>query len=302
MKSYKDLLNEAARHCPILKELSPEESLSLKHCLMGILKDIASLCEKNGLTYMLGGGSCLGAVRHHGFIPWDDDLDLLMPRPDYDKLIGLLGRGLLGESYSYTCPGKHSDSPSMFLKIYRNDTVMMGLGGESSPFPHKVFVDIFPIEGYPSSSMIRKIKGLIANIIRLSANMVSESAPLNDNQKAFYSSNKDLYKMVRRRRMIGKILSIIPHIVWVNWFDSIVSNPDMSGLVGIPTGRKLYNGEVFPSSVFLSTTMASFEGEEAPIPQGWSCYLSNLYGNYMELPPVDKRERHFYTCLSIKES
>lgn len=301
MKSYKDLLNEAARKSEVLKELTQEESSSLRKCILGIFKDISALCVKNQLTYMLAGGSCLGAVRHKGFIPWDDDLDILMPRPDYDKFIELLNAGALGPSYSHSFPNKHTDSPSMFLKVYRNDTVMMGLGGENSPYPHKVFVDVFPLEGYSNSSLVRSIKGLIANILRLCANTVSEAGPMTERQKEFYSSNRDLYRMVRKRRILGKMLSIIPHKIWVCCFESFVRNPDMTGLVGIPTGRKLYNGEVFPSAVFMNTKLASFEGIEVPIPQGFDSYLKNLYGQYMEIPPPEDRERHFYTCLILNK-
>ena len=299
MKSYKALLNEAARNSPILKELNSEESTALKRCVLSIFEDVAASCEKYDLTYMLAGGSCLGAVRHKGFIPWDDDLDLIMPRPDYEKFIRLLNEGVLGSSYSYSYPNKHVDSPSMFLKVYKNDTVMMGLGGENSPYPNKVFIDIFPLDGFSGSSVIRKINGLIANTLRLCANMVSEAIPLTDRQKEFYSSNKVLYRMVRRRRFVGKILSLIPHKVWVSCFDAFVRNTDMTGFVGIPTGRKLYNGEVFPSSVILNTVRTSFEGLDAPIPQGFDRYLKNLYGNYMEIPPPEDRERHFYTRLEL---
>lgn len=299
MKSYKMLLNEAAKKSQILKELSPEELVSLNKCLLGILKDIASLCEKNDLTYMLGGGSCLGAIRHQGFIPWDDDLDLLMPRPDYDKFIDLLDKGCMGDRYSYTYPSKHADSPSMFLKVYKKNTVMMGLGGEDSPFPNEVFIDVFPLEGYPKSFFIQRIKGVIANLLRLCANMVAESRPLNVRQKEFYSSDKDLYRMVKARRVVGKALSIIPHKFWVCWFDSLVRNPDMTGMVNIPTGRKLYNGEVFPASLLVNTIRTFFEGVDVPIPQGYDQYLKNLYGDYMIIPPLEERERHFYTSLVL---
>ena len=302
MKSYKALLNEAARNSSVLKELSLEESASLKQCILGIYQEVATLCDNCGLTYMLAGGSCLGAVRHHGFIPWDDDLDMLMPRPDYEKLIEKLDGGALGEYYSHTCPRGRSDSPSMFLKVYRKDTVLMGLGGEVSPYPQNVFIDIFPLDGYSSSSIVRKIKGFLANTLRVCANMVYESRPMTDEQKEFYSSNKELNRLVRQRRLIGKILSIVPHRTWVNGFDSLVRNTDMTGLVGIPTGRKLYNGEVFPGSNYVETVKAEFEGIQVNIPSGWDIYLSNLYGSkYMDPPSEDLKERHLFKELIIKQ-
>ena len=83
MKSYKELLNENAQKTG-LRQLTEEESTEMKDVLMKMYQVVAQVCAEHGLTIMLCGGSCLGAIRHQGFIPWDDDLDLCMPRRDYD--------------------------------------------------------------------------------------------------------------------------------------------------------------------------------------------------------------------------
>ena len=292
-------MNDAACGSTVLKELSPEESSALKSCILGIYKGVAEVCEKNGLAYMLAGGSCLGAVRHQGFIPWDDDMDIMMPRTDYEKLIGILSAGVMGNDYSYLYPdGKH-DAPVSFLKIYRNDTLLIGLEGKDCPYPQKVFLDVFPLDGVPSRAFARKIKGVIANGLRLVSNMVSASRPLSEAQKAFYSERPEILKTIRLRRFLGKLFSVIPHRKWVYWFDRYVRNSDSTGLLGIPTGRKLYGGEIFPAEVYLPTIEGIFEGNSVPLPGGWDSYLKNLYRNYMELPPVEKRERHFIVDLKL---
>ena len=83
-------INAQAHRSALLHRLTEEESRRLKQTLLEIYDDVSDFCERNRLVYMLGGGSALGAVRHRGFIPWDDDLDLLMPRADYDQFIRCL--------------------------------------------------------------------------------------------------------------------------------------------------------------------------------------------------------------------
>lgn len=86
MRRTADYLNEVANNDNLFYELSEEERIELRLCLLSIYNDISQICVKYGLTLMLGGGSALGAVRHKGFIPWDDDMDLMMPRKDFEVL------------------------------------------------------------------------------------------------------------------------------------------------------------------------------------------------------------------------
>ena len=299
MPSYKKLLNSAAGKYPGLRELNPRESRALKNCLLDIYKQIARVCDANGLVYMLGGGSCLGAVRHQGFIPWDDDLDVNMPRRDYDRFIALCEEGALGDDYFISYPNARTDSPTMFLKVYRKNTLMKGLGGESSPYPQECFVDIFPLEGMPENKLLRKMKGILANSIRLIANTVGESVPLAEWEKEFYRTDKSLYRVMRLRRNIGKCFSVIGHKYWVLWYDKLVRNPSLDGMVGFPTGRKLYDGETFEASVFLPPGKGRFEGIDVYLPADSHSYLSNLYGDYMMLPTNEERERHFFVEFHV---
>ena len=107
-------MNEAAILQGCLHILSDEDSKAQKALLLDMYKDIASLCDKHGLEYMMGGGTCLGTVRHNGYIPWDDDLDIMMPRLSYEKLILLLAKGELGDMYEYTAPNARKDCKNLF--------------------------------------------------------------------------------------------------------------------------------------------------------------------------------------------
>ena len=301
MNSYKDLLNEVSHKSPLLKELGEEDMRALKKCILDIYNKVYAICEENGLRVMMAEGSCLGAVRHKGFIPWDDDMDVMMPRPDYERLIDLCEKGALGEAFEFRHPQGEQESSSVFMKVYLKNTTMAGLGGSSKRFPQMVFLDIFPIEGMPTSKLKRRLKGFVANALRLIGNTVMECGKMTEEETEFYRSDKRLYKMVRMRKMIGRCFSFVSHQQWVRWYDSWVRCVDMSGLIGIPTARKLYDGETLPASVYLPPIEGKFEGVNVWLPQDTHRYLENLYGDYMCIPPVEKREKHFTRELVLPD-
>lgn len=302
MQSYKELLNDISRKSSVLRLLTDEEELALKKMLVEMLQSFISVCDQHNLSWMMGGGSCLGAIRHHGFIPWDDDLDLQMPRRDAEKLKCLLEQGAMGNDYEYTCPNSGKDAPCMFLKIYKRGTRMVELGQEFSIYPHGIFLDIFILDGAPSYKWARKLKGGVANMLRLIANVVMEAkSPISEIQKKFFQTDKKTAIMMRVRRIMGHVFGVFSHQFWIDTFDSFVKDEDTDrGWVTFPTGRKLYEGEALPASCFFPVKHAVFEGIEVNVQGRAEEYLTNLYGkNYMQLPPVEKRERHFIVDFDL---
>lgn len=293
-KSYKDLFNEWAQQTDVLYELSLDERQKLQDELLKMYIDIDKLCTQNGLLVMLGGGSCLGAVRHKGFIPWDDDLDLMMGRPDYDALICLLKKGALSDKYEFRYPDGKMFSSSAFLKIYKKGTSIC----TSSKYPEGIFIDVFPIEGVSNNGFAQKIIGIVANGLRLISNCIDELY-MNDKILSAILAYPPLARRIRIRRVIGRIFSIIGSRRLRFWFDQIVKNDDLSGLTCVPTSRKLYGGEIQDHSFKFPAILVPFESYMAKIPANYDAYLSDMYGNYMEVPPVEKRERHFYEKLIL---
>ena len=165
-------------------------------------------------------------------------------------------------------------------------------------------MDIFPLDGASDSLLCRKVVGFLANGLRLSSNMVYEATyPVSEATKSMRNMHGAGGWMMKMRKVLGKLLSAIPHRLWVNWFDALVANEKEDGLLAIPTGRKLYGGEIFPANVYLPPRTATFEGIEVYIPNKVEEYLINLYGkNYMELPPVEKRERHFIVDFNLNST
>ena len=302
MRSDSEIMNSLAHSSDYLRELTAEESSAMKKVMLAIYSAVAKLCEREGLTYMMSGGTCLGAIRHQGFIPWDDDLDIMMPRNDYDRLVMLLCDGALGPEYDYSFPNKHTDANTVFLKIFMNETLNVELVNYRTPFPKGVFIDVFPIDSVPRFSITRSLKGLVANGLQFISICVLyaqyPSAPL----KEYMGMNPVLARRYRVKRIIGRIASIIPHKRWVYCFDRFVASSKDNHFWGIPTGRKYYNGEVFPKEVFVPVKKATFEGLSVYVPNDTDKYLRNLYNNYMQLPPPEKRERHFvvdFDCSKV---
>ena len=297
MKSYKELLNEWAQNTSRLHEMTNDERSKLQKVLLSMFKDIQEVCENNNLTLMLTGGSCLGAVRHKGFIPWDDDLDVMMPRADYERLISLLQEGVLNEQYEYRYPNGKMESTCCFLKLYKKNTVF-GFKDEAY-YANGIYIDIFPIDGVPSSKLKKFLISHTANALRLISNCVAEYKYPSYLQKYALEESPELNKLIKKRMVVGCVFSFIDHKTWKLWFDKLVSNEDNSEYLTIPTGRKLYNGEINKYDVFFPPRKCEFAGLIAKIPNDADAYLKNMYGDYMKIPPVSKRERHFIETLKF---
>ncbi len=294
-------MNEIAIETGYLKELPHEQSETQKKLLLKMYQDISKLCDEHGLVYMMGGGTCLGAIRHKGYIPWDDDLDIMLPRDSYEKLIGLLAKGLLGDLYEYDTPNKKNDCKNTFLKIYRKGTLNVEITSESAPGPKGIFIDVFPMDFAPANRLKRKLKALFSDFLQAVCSCVLYVEYPSKLYKEFMNQAKEGRKRYRQRVFLGKLFGIIPHKKWVWWLDQWNSFTKDTGYMTIPTGRKHYIGECRPTNVYLPVKKATFEGLEVNVPHDVESYLTSMYGNYMDIPPVEKRERHFVYKFKLPE-
>lgn len=300
MKSDSSLMTEIGQTSGLLRVITPEESEKLKRLLLEMLKDLYRVCKKKDLHLILVGGSALGAVRHKGFIPWDDDLDVGLIRKEYDKLLESLEAGELGDKYEFTYPKKEKDSKNLFLKIYRKDTLYTEISDINSPFPNGVFIDVFPIDNTSSNRWLRQIKGFCSDLLSFISVSVLYAEYPSESMERFMSENKIAYKRYKLRLIIGKLGKLLGcHSRWAYAFDKFVQKKKDTGLLTIPTGRKHYSGEVLNSDVFFPPSQGEFEGIEVLLPHQSNLYLSNLYGNYMWIPPEDKREKHYIVDFKI---
>lgn len=281
-----------------LYQLNETESKKLQMILLEIYKDVMEFCEENHLCIMLGGGSVLGSVRHGGFIPWDDDLDLMMPRDSYDKFAQSFEKSM-GDKYELFVPdGKHQIT-NLFMKVSRKGTLEEDICTVGSTVKTGIAIDIFPMEHVPKNAFVRKCKGILANVFAYTAVSVYMFRNRNEYMREAYCGNYKGRINYMIRMILGALFSFRKYEKWYQLFDQFVQSKNNSGLCTIPTGRNHYVGEIQKWDVFFPPQKTSFEGVEAYIPREVDVYLTGLYGEYMNLPPVNQREKHFYTRIEF---
>ncbi len=279
--------------------LSDELIHKLHVFLLGMLGDIVKVLEKYHLRYFVGGGSCLGAIRHHGFIPWDDDLDINMPRDDYEQFVSVF-ESELGDKYELNAPNYSTEVISRFPKILAKNTRYISAEWNTKQQFEKVFIDIFTMENAPNNKIFRFFKGCYVNALEFVAGQVLFYGSFKHKESSLIK-DKIGNLNYRVRYLIGLIFSFRSYSKWCNLIDKAIRYRNNKSLyVCFPTGRKHYLGEILPRSIFFPLKSVPFESSSVLVPCQFHNYLKNLYGeNYMELPPPEKREKHFVSLIDL---
>lgn len=292
MRKSKEIYNEVAFKNKI-KVINEDELKNLKNILIEILDDVVYVCNKYNLKYMLCGGTLLGAIRHKGFIPWDDDIDIMMPRQDYERLEELIIREFSSKYYVLT-PKNNNLSPFGFTKIILKETELIELENEGLQYNKGVFIDVFCIDNVPDTAFKKIVRGSIYSILSkipvLCCNYKFPSKTIIE----LCNSSKELKKQYSLRRKFGLIFSVIDILKWKELAEYIVNDKNNNSLyVTIASGTNGYFGEILLRKDILKNKMVEFEGKMYNAPYESDKYLKKLYSkDYMELPPIEKRQRH----------
>ena len=301
MKTYRELF-DSLKEDDMLRELTAEERRRLQRELLNAFVDLNDCCERHHLTLMLIGGSALGAVRHHGFIPWDDDLDVAMPREDFNRLKKVFDTEL-GDKYILSAPNFKNEAKSRFPVMLVKGTRMVDVTDRIDDELSKIKIDIFLIDNIPGNKIIQTLKGVWCTGLMAAASYVYSLEHRNERIEAFMSKTDEGKRAYGRRLMFGKLLSFKNTQQWYDAVDKAFQYKKKTGLMGIPSGRGHYFGEIRPRSTFLPVSKGTFEGHIVNLPGNPDDYLSNLFGaNYMELPPIEKREKHFIVDIQFRDS
>ena len=258
-----------------MREISIAE---LKKVELEMLEYIDEICKKEGLRYYLCGGTLLGAVRHQGFIPWDDDIDIFMPRPDYEKMICSVRNSPIykilsdkDKGYYYNF-GKMVDTRTVLIEHHVNRIDGMG-----------VFIDIFPVDGMPENAVEFDSQFEKLDKIRSRINGFSQEKPRFRKNLFAYLNSWNLYvsnnrKNLPKEQAAYKILA------------SQYPYDDSSNVYA--TGGSYKKKDIFPKEWLSDGIELEFEGRKFCAPSQYDKYLKQLYGDYMKLPPKEKQITH----------
>lgn len=300
-KSAKEIMNNLALKTNCLMEVDQDMRNHLQDVLVEMMQDIHNVCIKRKIGYALVGGSCLGAVRHQGFIPWDDDIDISMLREDWEKFRSCFDEEL-GEKYVMEAPQYgNKDCKTTWAKVYKKKTVLQEIMDVDTPYEQGIFIDIFFYENVSNNKIIRKIDACLSDFLKgVATSMVFYKYP-NELMKQYYGATPHTKRYYNMRRFLGFLFSWMSHKRFCDCYDKFVSrHKTPSEYITAPTGRKNYMGEILQRKWWIPQKQVKFENTEFLVPADSHNYLLTLFGkNYMQLPPVEKREKHFIVKLKF---
>lgn len=290
---FKNIRSEDDMFC-----IKGEALAGLQRVLLTMMDDIDRICRENGIKYLLSGGSMLGAVRHQGFIPWDDDMDIFLTRDDYSRFVKIFAESM-GDEYWLHTPEKTRDYGITLARVRKKGTIVRAREDADND-ECGAYVDIFIIENTYDSSVKRKLHCLASMAVGFCLSC-----------RVFYRKRREYLKMIERmpaakkvfrlKIIIGFCCAVLSVDQWTRLTNSIYSickNHDTK-YVAVPSGRKHFSGEIYQRDILCSVMEADFEGRKYFISQGFDYYLEILYGKYMEIPAEEDREYHVVLELDL---
>lgn len=284
----------AEREYIIMGRLTVEE---VKHIELDILKSVREYCDNNGIRYYLCGGTLIGAIRHGGFIPWDDDIDIVMPREDYRRFISRFpAEGING--YRLLTPYTEKDCCIVFSKVYDTATVKRDKEVAKKYWKYGVDIDIFPTDGVPKETDRRN------EYFRKQYNDFHIFLALVGGYDFNGSFAKRFLKCIVTFliKCAGKLHIVNAHAICMRINMRAEQNQiEESDEIAVSVFPHYGKREIVSKDSFLEKTEVIFEGEKFSAPAGYDEYLRSVYGDYMTMPPAEQRQTHHLSDFYWKD-
>ncbi len=273
-----------------MRQIDVEE---LKSVELEILKDVAKFCDENGIRYYLCGGTLLGAVRHKGFIPWDDDIDIIMPRPDYIRFHELYNNRK--SCYRVNSLLNNAAWTSAFAEVEDTRTIKI-YNGFNLPSERGISIDLFPMDGAPETEAKRKrfwkINCIMTRIATLSRQTFTVSRHFADQDTQFSTFKTILRTTVKFMAIpLAKLFSSV-YLNQKVTERAMAYDVDQSEYIGVSIFPRYGYGECVKGKSFLKIKKRLFEGDLYNTPDNYDEYLSKHYGDYMTPPSVKNQKPH----------
>ena len=243
----------------------------LKHIQLEMLSDIADFCEQNQIKYFLAYGTLIGAIRHKGYIPWDDDIDICMPRPDYEKFLSLYNKKK--SDYKVVAFELDDTYKLPFAKVNDTRTVMWETMYDQDVFG--VYIDVFPIDGCDKDGNVICQNTKLGQYLNAKKAILGKGRSFKKN--CIIAMGKCLLAFTSVKTLLKKMQKM----------STIVSYDKAEYVANI-----MYSygkNEIMKKSDLGETIFGEFEGRQYRIPKEYHKYLTQIYGDYMQLPPKEKR-------------
>lgn len=291
--SAKHVMLKLANTTDRLKPISKDEQIVLKRILTETLYDIQETCKMHNITTMAAYGTALGAYRHRGFIPWDDDADICIMRHDWEKLrdnFELIFKG----KYCLEAPQYGGrDTQMTWGKIYIPNTRYVEILNEGTPYNKGIFIDVFVIDALSDNLLIRKMDIFIAKYLKSVINSILYYKYPGKTLQEYMSSSISTSLYFKCRRFLGFLFSFKSHREWCDIYDKFVSRHRDTTLT-----ISNYSGIITPIEEWFPIKKITFETIQINVPNNIEKYLERAYGkNYMKLPSKENREQHF--CIEM---
>lgn len=273
--------------------VTQQDSIVWKKKLLDILKFTIKVCEEHGLKYYVCGGTAIGTVRHQGFIPWDDDIDIIMPRPDYIEF-GRIMNEMNDDNYEFLSYSSNKDYFHPMGKISDKHTTLLEL--DSQNYIEGLYLDVFPLDG--CSNSFEEFKKDLVKYQHLYLKLQVVLEPMNRRlaggllrmckKHNYYFLRYLPYYIIRPFLNRKKIIADMMEFEESHRYDDSIFVACYSG--------SYKTKEYIPKNWLGSGRKMRFEGIDVIMPDNYDAYLKNFYGDYMKLPPESKRVSHHFAA------